>query len=120
MENINTIFCINNEKYAFDLNKIKEFCLTSDRDKTKEQEMIDNFESNENTGSLDLVSRISREVKSQGNPQNDSILYDALKLFIGTLLSTDLNVNSSFSDMNLPLALAFNTLIVSGILYKID
>ena len=121
MENdINTICCINGEKYAFDLLKIKDFCLTSDKEQAKEKELIDNFESNETNNSLELVSRISREVKSAGNPQNDTILYDSLKVFIMTVLDNDNSSQDTFKDMSFSTAIAFNSLLNAGIIYKIE
>ena len=120
--NTDSLVIIGNKKYAFDLSKIKDFCLMSDKEKGGEVEIMEVHEPNER-GNLTLSSKTVHEVKGTGNPQNDTIMYDLIKVFIVTLLNSEIDVNSPektvISHMDFATRLAFNTLIEMGFLYEI-
>ena len=120
--NSESLVIIGNKKYAFDLSKIKDFCLMSDKEKGGEVEIMEVHEPNER-GNLTLSSKTVHEVKGTGNPQNDTIMYDLIKVFIVTLLNSEIDVNSPektvISHMDFATRLAFNTLIEMGFLYEI-
>ncbi len=120
--NSDSLVIIGNKKYAFDLSKIKDFCLMSDKEKGGEVEIMEVHEPNER-GNLTLSSKTVHEVKGTGNPQNDTIMYDLIKVFIVTLLNSEIDVNSPektvISHMDFATRLAFNTLIEMGFLYEI-
>ena len=101
----------NGRKYAFDLNKVKEFCLVSDKEKGGEVEIVEMYEPM-TSGAMTTTNRTVRELKSQGNPQNDTINYDLVKLFITTVLTTE-------NELDYATKMAFNTLLQMGIIYEI-
>lgn len=104
-------------KYAFDLEEIKNFCLISSEQNGKETEVTEGYDANENDGTLTLSSKIFREVKSTGNPQNDMIVYDVVKLFIIRLLD-NASTEKEF-EMDFSTALAINTLLKWKMLIEI-
>ncbi len=121
----NRFYNINGRKYAFDLEKIKKFCLLSDAQRNTETEIIENYVMNDDSPVLD--SKTTRDVKSTGNPQNDTIVYDLVKLFIGTILNNDIplfleGTNDRDSNVELDFAsgLAMNTMLEMGFLYEIQ
>ena len=120
-----TLLMLGGKRYAFDLEKIKALCITSDKERGGEVEIMEVHEP-DNKGSLQLASKTVHEVKSTGNPQNDTIVYDMVKLFIVALLSCDAEIDPNDTREGLVLKqldfgtrLAFNTLIESGLLYEI-
>lgn len=122
MSKSDTVFVIGNKKYAFDLEKIKNFCLTSDKEKGGEVEVMEVHEPN-STGVLELASKTVHEVKGTGNPQNDTIMYDLIKSFVVTLLSTEIKGYKEaevMSSMDFSTRLSFNTMINMGFLIEIE
>ena len=67
------------------------------------------------------VSKIIREVNSQGNMQNDTIRYDLIKTLLSVVLDKKL---MSFGNLENELMydfsfnIAFNTLLKEGIIYE--
>lgn len=119
MNDENRFLVIDNKRYALDLDKIKKFCLTSDKEKGGQVEVMEVQEPGDN-GLLGVVSKTVHEVKSTGNPQNDTISYDLIKLFIVTLLDNDLKYDdNTVEEMTFAMRLAFNTLVEAGFLYEI-
>ena len=118
----NSLLIIGDKKYAFDLTKIKDFCLTSDKEKGGEVEIMEVHEPDDR-GNLALSSKTVHEVKSTGNPQNDTIMYDLIKVFVVTLLNCEIDVNNPgntvIANMDFSTRLAFNTMIEMGFLYEI-
>ena len=111
--------CINKERYAFDIAKIKEICLVSDAEKSKEQEIVENWEIDPASQKPEIVSKINREMRTAGNPQNDTILYDMIKLFITSVLSNDITCGNDFRNFDFSTAISFNTLLKEGIIVKL-
>lgn len=116
---MNKFFVIDDKKYAFNLEAIKKFCLVSDKEKGGQIELMEVQEANDN-GRLELISKTSHEVKGTGNPQNDSILYDLVKLFIVTLLDNDVKYDHAGEDLTFSMRLAFNTLVEAGLIYEVE
>lgn len=101
----------NDKKYAIDLNVLKKVCLLSDvGGKKKDSEITESYEIND-SGDMELTTKIIRDVDSERNTQGDMILYDVVKLFILKLLE---NEHDGFST-----SIALNTLIMCGILIEI-
>lgn len=116
----NNMFVLDGKKYAMDLEKIKSFCLTSDKERGGQVEVMEVQEPGDN-GLLGVVSKTVHEVKSTGNPQNDTIAYDLIKLLIVTLLDTDVKyTDTTMDDMTIGMRLAFNTMLQSGLIYEIN
>lgn len=113
----NSVVVFNGRKYAFNLEKIKDFCLVSDKERGGQVEVMEVQEPNDN-GMLGIVSKTTHEVKGTGNPQNDSITYDLMKLFIVTLLDNEMK-GTTETEMTFPIRLSFNTLLENGFLYEI-
>ena len=119
---LDKVFVIGDKKYALDIKKIKEFCLASDKEKGGQIEVMEVQEPGDN-GLLGIVSKTTHELKSTGNPQNDTISYDLVKLFIVTLLDSDLKWNYEgnlmMNEMTFAMRLSFNTLVEIGFLYEV-
>lgn len=108
----------NGKTYAFNLARLKDVCLTSSSDGgTKEMEISQAYEMQDN-GEFSLSSRVEHETKISGNPQNDMIVYDIVKLLIVSLLEN--NVPEQDFAMDLGTAVAINTLISWGVLEEIN
>ena len=104
--------------YSINLLKLKEVCLTSSNDGgTKEIQIAQTYEIDER-GELELQTKVEHETKTVGNPQNDMIIYDIVKLLIISLLEN----NSTIEEFELTfgLQLAINTLLNWGILEEIN
>lgn len=114
-------FFADERMWGIDIDKFTSICLTSDNEKSKDTEITEGFEKDEN-GTFTQTSRIIREVNSQGNMQNDTIRYDLFKTLLSVILDkrvmnfggleNELKVDFSFN-------LAFNTLLKEGIIYEI-
>ncbi len=118
----NTLFVIGDKKYAFDLEKIKTFCLTSDKEKGGEVEVMEVHEPDDR-GVLALASKTVHEIKSTGNPQNDTIMYDLIKSFVVSLLSAEINGHKEedvLASMDFSTRLSFNTMITMGFLVEVE
>lgn len=114
-----SFFVFAKKKYAFNLEAIKKFCLISDKEKGGQVELMEVQEA-DNGGKLGIVSKTVHEVKSTGNPQNDTIIYDLVKLFIVTLLDSELEYSDDMNeDLTFSMRLAFNTLLEAGFIYEI-
>ena len=118
MASSNTLVVLFGKKYAFDLNKVKEFCLVSDKEKGGEVEIVEVYEPLDG-GNLTTSNRTVRELKSQGNPQNDTINYDLVKMFITTILTAETKTEQGIDELDFATKLAFNTLLGMGIIYEI-
>jgi hypothetical protein len=119
---IETLFVMGGKKYAFDLEKIKNYCLTSDKEKGGEVEVMEVHEPNER-GVLELASKTVHEIKSTGNPQNDTIMYDLIKSFVMLLLSSEIKGHEEaevLSSMDFATRLSFNTMVNMGFLIEIE
>lgn len=105
------------KKYAFNLDKVREICLTnSEAGGTIQQEISQVYDRQED-GDYAMSSKAEHETKIIGNSQNDMIIYDIVKLFIVTLLE---NNSTTDDDVDLGTALALNTMIDWGLLYEAE
>ena len=124
----NYVITYKKKKYAFDLEAIKRLCFLSDAQKGKETEIIESYSKND-MGILELVSKDTKEVKGSGNPQNDMIIYDIVKLLMTALLANSTNPQLPYDEddeesevdfiMDFSTALSFNTCIMCGILVEV-
>ena len=104
----------NKKKYTFNLEKLKEVCLTSSDKGGRELEITQVYEPLED-GEMVISSRVEHETKVSKTLQNDMIVYDIVKLFITSLLDKN-SVNENEYEMDFSTALAINTLLSWGIL----
>lgn len=105
------------EIYFVNLEKLKEICLTSSKEGSKEIQIAQTYEVDEND-ELNIVSKVEHETKSFNNAQNDMIVYDIVKIFLVSLLEN--NETEDVYKLTFGSALAINTLINWGILEKIN
>lgn len=105
-------------KYALNLDKLREVCLTSSTSGgTSEFEISQAYEARED-GEFALASKVEHETKTTGNPQNDMIIYDIVKVLILSLL--DNNTYENEFEWTFGLSLTVNTLITWGILQEVE
>lgn len=122
--NKNYIITYHGKCYAIDLDVLQKVCLISDNQKAKETEIYERYEKGDN-GDFDIVSKETKEMKGSGNPQNDMIIYDIVKLLISALLSNNtIALDEDEEEIEIPMdfatALAFNTCIKCGILVEVN
>jgi hypothetical protein len=108
----------NGKKYALNLDRLKEVCLTpSSEYGAKEMEITQVYEP-DGTGEFSMASRVEHETKVNKTPQNDMIVYDIVKLIIISLLEND-NTEAEF-QYDFGTVFAVNTLLSWGILEEIE
>jgi hypothetical protein len=104
----------NGKKYAFNLEKLKEVCLTSSSEHTgKEIELTTVYEPTHD-GDYAIASKVEHETRVNKTLQNDMIIYDFVKMFTVSLLEE--NTNEKEFNHSLSTVIAINTLISWGIL----
>lgn len=114
-------FTPDNRKWGVDIDKFTSMCLTSDNERSKDTEITEGYEKSDG-GDMVQVSKIIREVNSQGNMQNDTIRYDLVKTLLGVLLDKKvMNFGSLENEAQYDFSfnIAFNTLLKAGIIYEI-
>jgi hypothetical protein len=114
-------FTPDNRKWGVDIDKFTKICLTSDNEKSKDTEITEGFEKDDN-GNITQTSKIIREVNSQGNMQNDTIRYDLFKTLLSIILDKKVMSFGSLENelkFDFSFNVAFNTLIKEGIIYEI-
>ncbi len=114
-------FTPDKRKWGVDIDKFTKLCLTSDNEKSKDTEITEGYEKDEN-GMMTQVSKIIREVNSQGNMQNDTIRYDLVKTLLSVILEKKaMNFGSFENELQFDFSfnIAFNTLLNAGIIYEI-
>ena len=115
-------FVYDGRKYAFDLFKIKSLCLISDGQVQKETEITEAYEYTD--GESSLANRIERELKTPGNVQNDTIMYDLIKSFMTPILTCEIPALDNKCDkeedgavyLDIATAISFNTLLDAGLI----
>ena len=107
---------VDGKSYAFDLKAIEKFCLKSSGEKDVENEITETYERDDD--GLAISGKIVREIKTNGNPQNDMIIYDIIKLFIIRLLDNASTMGELQVDFSTSLAL--NTLIKWKLLVEVE
>lgn len=107
-------FSFNGRKYAFNLERIKEVCLTSSSDNGGRELELTTVYAPTSDGDYLISSKVEHETKVSKTLQNDMIVYDFVKMFILTLLENE--VTEADFTPTLSNVLAINTLISWGIL----
>ena len=103
--------------FVIDLDAFKAVCTPSTKELgTREYEISQIYESADN-GELNLSQKVEHETKSNGNPQNDMIVYDVVKMFIVSLLEND-KIEAEF-EYDFGTVFAINTLLSWGVLKEI-
>jgi hypothetical protein len=104
----------NGKKYAFNLARLKEICLTpSSEHSGREIEITNVYEPNVD-GEYIISSKVEHETKVNKTPQNDMIVYDFVKILMLVLLEDDTTENGY--EFTFGTVIAINTLISWGIL----
>ena len=104
--------------YAINLDKLREVCLTSSNSGgTNEMEISQVYEAQDDD-EFKLSSRVEHETKTTGNPQNDMIIYDIVKLLIVSIL--DYNAPEKEFEWPFSLVISINTLLSWGVLEEIE
>lgn len=109
----------NGKRYAFDIEKIKSICLVSSTQKDGETEITEVY-GGEGHEDMELSSKIVRENRTQGNTQNDVIIYDMVKLFIVRLLENAEVVNEYPMTLDFSTSIALNTMLKWGLLIEVE
>lgn len=120
-EEQNFFFTPDNRKWGVDIDRFTKICLTSDNEKSKDTEITEGFEKDDN-GTFTQTSKIIREVSSQGNMQNDTIRYDLFKTLLSIILDKKvMNFGCLENEVQYDFSfnVAFNTLVKEGIIYEI-
>lgn len=103
------------KKYILDIDAIMKWCLNSNNTPTKETEINEGYDTNDD-GELVMLTKVIRESKA-GNIQDDTVRYDFIKIlltpFLGEIMTME-DITESFSYTML-----FNTLIKMGFLVEI-
>lgn len=119
---------IDGRLYYFDLNEVCKFISYTTEKNSKEKEIIDSYEENEESEGLRLSNKVVREITTPNESQYDNIKYDLVKTFIIQLITYNNTVNTVVEGNNFDLPildatalpfgtrLVFNTLIEMGIL----
>ena len=115
-ESNNYLLTINGKKFAIDLEKVKEYCF-SEKDKDSDIEITNTFETDEN-GELVMTGKLLREIKSNSESQNDVMVYDLIKMFIGRLLDNSEKIDDTNLDFST--SLAFNSMLKLGIIVEVE
>lgn len=113
-----TFLKFNGKTYAFNLDRIKEVCLSpSNESGGKEIEITQVYEP-DMAGDFTVSSRVEHETKVSKTLQNDMIVYDFVKIFILALMEND-KIETEFA-YDFGTVLAMNTLLSWGILEEIN
>ena len=104
-------------KFVIDLDAFKSVCTPSTKDLgTREYEISQVYERADD-GELDISSKVEHETKSNGNPQNDMIVYDVVKMLLVSLLEND-KTEAEF-EYDFGTVFALNTLISWGVVIEV-
>ena len=105
------------KKYVIDLDKFKSVCTPITNDfGTREYEISQVYEPDAD-GELSISSKVEHETKGTGNPQNDMIVYDVVKLLLVSILENDQPEEDFEYDFGTVFAL--NTLISWGVIKEV-
>jgi hypothetical protein len=103
--------------YVLNLERFREVCTPKASELgTREYEISQVYDTDED-GEFNLRSKVENETKGVGNPQNDMIVYDVVKMLILSLLENDKNKKEFEYDFGT--AFAINTLLNWGVLEEI-
>lgn len=114
-------FTPDGRKWSIDIDKFTKKCLTSDNEKSRDTEITEGYEKNDD-GNMVQISKIIREVNSQGNTQNDTIRYDLFKTLLSVILEKKIMSFGTLENevmYDFSFNIAFNTLVKEGIIYEI-
>ena len=103
--------------YAINLEKFKEVCTPPASDLGTREYEITQVSEADDRGEFALQSKVEHETKGAGNPQNDMIVYDVVKMLIVSLLEND-KTQHDF-DYDFGTALAINTLLSWGVIEEL-
>ena len=103
--------------FVIDIDAFKSVCTPYTKELgTREYEISQVYERMDN-GELDISSKVEHETKGNGNPQNDMIVYDVVKMLIVSLLEND-RIEKDF-EYDFGTTFAMNTLISWGVIKEV-
>lgn len=103
--------------YTLNLEKFKEVCTPKTSELGTREYEISQVYGTDDDGEFGLQSKVEHETKGAGNPQNDMIVYDVVKMFVLALLENDKPRNEFEYDFGT--AFAINTLLKWGVLEEL-
>lgn len=104
--------------YVLNLEKFREVCTPTASDLgTREYEITQVYEA-DGRDDFSLQSKVEHETKGAGNPQNDMIVYDVVKMLLLSLLENDKSEKGFEYDFGTTFAL--NTLLNWGVIEEIN
>lgn len=103
-------------KYYLDIDAITKWCLSSSVNQSKETEINEGYDTDEN-GDIQMTTKVVRELKSS-NSQDDTIRYDFIKMFL-TPFFGDIETFNDITN-SLSYTIIFNTLLKMNFLIKIN
>jgi len=117
MKTANKYITFAGKVYVLNLDKFREVCTPKASELgTREYEISQVYEVDDD-GDFSMQSKVEHETKGAGNPQNDMIVYDVVKMFVMALLENDKPSNEFSYDFGT--AFAINTLLNWGVLEEI-
>jgi len=106
------------KRYALNLDAFKAVCTPNNMNLgIREYEISQVYEVGE-SGELSMSSKVEHETKGNGNPQNDMIVYDVIKMLIVSLLENSRTEEEFEYDFGT--AFALNTLISIGVIVEVE
>jgi len=98
----------NEVQYAINIDKV--FSLVFDKTNAKiDREITDGYEIDENSNKMAQMSKIVREIKTDGDSQRENLKYDLIKTFLIEIMDMDGEVTAGNS-------ICINTLLKYGII----
>lgn len=107
---------VDKTKYIVDFDVLKTMCVQADKTPATEKEVTEIYDATED-GGLDASQKVIRELKRPGSAQNDTIMYDFVKVMLLQLLEMP---SRDSCDMSFGDSLALNSLIKCGIVKKTE
>ena len=106
---------INGKIYAMNLAKICDFISKKTQKDVVENEILDTYDLDKETGKRLLSGKTIRELKTAGNGQ-ENIVYDLVKIFIIQVVAYDEISDIDLESLPFGVRIAFNTLLSEGFL----
>lgn len=104
--------------YAFDINKMMEWCFQTSNQLFKETEINEDYAANDN-GEIEIKNKAIREIKTSNN-QIETIRYDFIKTLINPFIANDSVLFMDSKELTFSETIIINTLLELGFLIEIN
>lgn len=101
--------------YKINLDKLFKYVFRSESNEKIEREITDGFQMDNESKTIEQVTKIVREIKGRGDNNSDTLRYDIIKSLLFEIIDTDDEALGSTG-----IKLCFNTLLAHGILEEYD